>query len=381
MATKRDYYEILGVSKNASADEIKQAYRKLALQFHPDRNKDTGAEEKFKEISEAYAVLSDKQKRSTYDQYGHAGFDQRYSQEDIFRGANFGDFEDVFSKMGFGSGGFNDVFSSMFGFSTGGSRGGFGRRQGGKGEDLRADVEISLDEAFRGAKKQIRVEHDTLCKKCSGSGAEPGSDRINCGTCGGQGRVQQVQNLGGFGRFVSVGTCPACRGEGSIVGNKCADCRGKGKERKEETITVTIPAGVEDGTTLRVAGMGNSGRAGSGDMYVVVGVSENPRFSRDEDDLHTNLRVSFGTAALGSTAQIEGLDGKLSLTIPQGTQAGDVLRLKGEGMPKLGRKGRGDLYVKIAIDVPKNLSEKQKELIRQLEGLEKKKGLFDSMFR
>ncbi|MFA5106433.1 MAG: molecular chaperone DnaJ [Candidatus Micrarchaeia archaeon] len=375
MASKRDYYEVLGVQKTASVDEIKKAYRKLALEFHPDRNKSSDAEEKFKEISEAYAVLSDPEKRKIYDVSGHEGFDQRYSQEDIFRNANFSGFEDVFSSMGFGGGGMNDIFSAMFGFGP------QGRRSSGRGQDLSYQLGITLDEAFGGVKKEIEFEHYAQCGKCHGTGAEPGSRKSQCPTCGGSGQVRQAKNLGGFGRFVTVAACPKCRGAGSSYEKECGACEGSGRERKRERVDVEIPAGVETGSTLRLSGMGNAGSAGSGNLYIEVHVAPDPRFERDGPDLHTSAQINFPQAALGAKIDLPGIDGTVTLEVPAGTQSHEVLRLKGQGMPNLNRKGRGDLYVKIIVSTPKKLTEKQRELLRQLEGMEKKKGLFDNMFR
>ncbi len=375
MSEKRDYYEVLGVAKSAGVDEIKKAYRKLALEFHPDRNKSPDAEEKFKEISEAYAVLSDPKKRQIYDVSGHEGFDQRYSQEDIFRNADFSGFEDVFSRMGFG-GGMNDIFSAMFGFGEQG-----GGRQSGRGQDLSYQLGISLDEAFHGVKKEIRFEHYVACGKCNGSGAEPGSKKSQCATCGGSGQVRQAKNLGGFGRFVTVTTCPRCRGAGVSFDKACSSCEGSGRERKSERVDVEIPAGVETGSTLRLSGMGNAGSSSPGNLYIEVHVAPDTRFERDGSELHTSARITFPQAALGGKTDIEGIDGKVMLEIPAGTQSHEVLRLRGQGMPYLNRKGRGDLYVRIIVVTPTKLSGKQKELLKQLDGMEKKKGLFDSMFR
>ncbi|HQT44712.1 MAG TPA: molecular chaperone DnaJ [Candidatus Micrarchaeota archaeon] len=372
MATKRDYYEVLGVAKSAGVDEIKSAYRKLALEFHPDRNKNPDAEERFKEISEAYAVLSDPEKRKIYDVSGHEGFDQRYSQEDIFRNANFQGFEDVFSGS-FG-GDFNDIFGSMFGFGP--SPG----RQSGRGQDLRYQISISLDDAYKGAKKEIEFDHYAACQKCKGSGAEPGTAKNRCSTCGGSGQVRQAKNLGGFGRFVTVTTCPKCHGAGTSYEKECTKCEGTGKERKHEKIDVDIPAGVETGSTLRLSGMGNAGIGSSGNLYLEIHVAEDSRFERDGADLYTNATISYPQAALGAKIDISGIDGHVALEIPAGTQSTEVLRLRGQGMPYLNRKGKGDLYVKVIVQTPKKLTEKQKDLLRQLDGLEKKKGMFGGMF-
>ncbi len=370
MTTKRDYYEILGVSKSTPADEVKAAYRKLALEFHPDRNKNPEAEEKFKEISEAYAVLSDPEKKKIYDVSGHDGFDQRYSQEDIFRNANF---NDIFGNMGGGD--FNDVFSSMFGF------GGGGGRQSGRGEDLKYQILITLDDAFKGVKKEIQFDHSIPCKTCKGSGAQPGTSKNRCSTCNGAGQVRQAKNLGGFGRFVTVTTCPKCRGAGVAYEKECSACDGEGRERKHEKLDVDLPAGVDTGSTLRLSGMGNAGTSSAGNLYLEIHVAKDPRFDRDGADLHTSKIISFPQAALGAKVDVAGIEGTVALEIPAGTQSHETLRLRSQGMPYINRKGRGDLYVKILVQTPRKLNEKQKEILRELEGIDRKKGgLFDNMF-
>ena len=373
MGNKRDYYEILGVKKSASKDEIKDAYRALALKYHPDRNKDAGAEDRFKEISEAYAVLSDDEKRATYDQYGHSGFDQRYSQEDIFRNANF---EDLFREFGFGGMGgspLDDLFSSAF-F---GSR---GRRGRGRGADLRYDLHISLEEAASGMEKELSYRHNKRCERCKGNGAEPGSKISACQKCGGRGQVQVVKRLGAFGSFTSVTTCPACAGNGSRPEKVCQECNGSGSQITNEKISVDIPAGVDTGSQLRLAGLGERGPGSNGDLYVFVTVKEHPVFRREEDDIYLESPVSFSQAALGAEIEVPTLTGKANLQIPPGTQTNTVLRMRGEGMPRVHGRGKGDQLVRVIVRTPTNLSEKQKKLLSDL-GDTPKKGFFDGMFR
>jgi molecular chaperone DnaJ len=316
MPTKRDYYEILGVGKSASKDELKDAYRTLALKFHPDRNKETGAEERFKEISEAYAVLSDDQKRAAYDQYGHAGFDQRYSQEDIFQNAHF---EDIFRDMGASFGGSGSPFDEMF-FSS--IFGGGGRRRGpSRGADLRYDVSISLEDAAKGLEQEIRYKHNARCERCSGSGAEPGSKVVKCPKCHGQGQVQTTKRLGPFGSFTSVSTCQECAGNGEAPEKHCRDCRGSGSTIKDEKVSVEIPAGVDTGSRLRLSNLGERGAGGNGDLYVFVHVKDHQLFKREEENIHLQLPIGFAQAALGAEVEVPTLWGKTKLKIPAGTQS------------------------------------------------------------
>ncbi|MCX8195153.1 MAG: molecular chaperone DnaJ [Candidatus Micrarchaeota archaeon] len=373
MATKRDYYEILGVRRNATKEEIKNAYRELALKYHPDRNKSPDAEEKFKEISEAYAVLSDDEKRAAYDQFGHAGFDQRYSQEDIFRGVNF---EDLFREFGFGFGSpaIDDLFfSSFFGSPL---RGG---RRSGRGADLRYDLEISLEEAARGTAKEISFKRNRACARCGGSGAEPGSKIARCQKCGGSGQIRSSRRLGAFGSFTSVSTCPACAGNGERPEKECRDCRGSGAQIYTEKISVEIPAGVEDGSQLRVAGMGERGPSSPGDLYIFVHVKEHPVFKREGADVYIEVPISFAQAALGADIEVPTLSGKARLKIPAGTQTHTIFRMRGEGLPRPHGRGKGDQLVRVIVKTPTNLNEKQKKALAEL-GDAPKKGLFDSMF-
>lgn len=375
MTTKRDYYEILGVKKSASKDELKSAYRTLALKYHPDRNKEAGAEDKFKEISEAYAVLSDDEKRATYDQYGHAGFDQRYSQEDIFRNANF---EDVFREFGFSFGGgagspFDDLFSQAF-FGT------RPQRRSGRGADLRYDIHISLDEAAKGVAKEISFRRNKACEHCKGNGAEPGSKILTCQKCGGQGQVQSNRRLGPFGSFTSITTCPSCAGNGKKPEKECKECRGSGRQLATEKIQVDIPAGVDTGSQLRLSGLGERGSSSAGDLYVFVNVAEHPVFKRDEDDIHIDTPIGFAQAALGAEIEVPTLSGKAKLKIPAGTQTHTVFRMKGEGMPSVHGGRKGDQFVRVIVRTPSNLSEKQKKALSDLGDIPKK-GVFDDMFR
>jgi molecular chaperone DnaJ len=377
MATKRDYYEILGVPRNATKDQIKDAYRTLAMKYHPDRNKSPNAEERFKEISEAYAVLSDDEKRAAYDQYGHAGFDQRYSQEDIFRNVNF---EEIFRDFGFpfGEGGspFEDMlFSSFFGGSP------RGRRASGRGADLRYDLHITLEEAARGTKKEISYEHTKKCERCGGSGAEPGSRIATCPTCKGRGQVQSVKRMGPFGSFTSISTCPSCAGRGSKPEKECRVCRGSGAVLTAEKVSVDIPAGVDTGSQLRLRGMGEQGPSSPGDLYVFIHVREHPLFRREGDDIYLETPISFSQAALGAEIEVPTLSGKARLKIPAGTQTHTLFRMRGEGVPSVRGGRRGDQIVRVIVRTPTNLSEKQKKLLSELGDNSPKKGFIDSMFR
>ncbi|HSB46716.1 MAG TPA: molecular chaperone DnaJ [Candidatus Bilamarchaeum sp.] len=366
---KRDYYEVLGVARGAGADEIKSAYRKLAMKFHPDRNKEPAAAERFKEISEAYAVLSDEKKRAQYDQYGHAGFDRMYSEEDIFRSADFRGFEDIFGDMeGFGP--FGSMFSSMFG--------GFGRERADYGANLETEVEITLEEAAKGVKKDISYHRSKACPRCRGEGSEPGSARKTCTGCNGRGQVRQTRRAGPMA-FYTVTTCGKCRGEGSIVENPCTGCGGSGKTSENEHIKVSIPPGVQSGMRLRLGDMGEYGTDGPGDLFVRIFIRQHQKFGRDGDDLKIDMPISFARAAMGGDLEVPTLFGKDRLHIPAGTESHTIFRLKGEGMPRLGRGGKGDLLVRAIIEVPKRLTKKQREALEEFEKetKEKKKGFFD----
>jgi molecular chaperone DnaJ len=369
MAAKRDYYEVLGVQKNASSDDLKRAYRKLAFEYHPDRNKSHDAEGRFKEISEAYAVLSDADKRAAYDRFGHEGFSQQYSQEDIFRGAHSEDMDEIFREFGFRSP-FGDIFGSFFGSSMGGRK----RRE--YGADIYYETEITLEEVAKGTKKEMEAMHSKTCKRCRGERAEPGSEVRKCEACNGHGQVQQTRSMGPM-RFVTVATCSRCKGQGIAITQPCKDCRGSGISYEKEKIRVDIPAGIENGSQLRLEGMGEQGRDGQGDLYVTVYVKPHGIFERDGNDLWVEAQLSFSRAALGTSIEVPTLFGKANLHIPPGTQSHTVLRLKGEGLPHLRSGRKGDEYVRVVVKVPEKLTTKQKELLKEFEEESgKKHGLF-----
>lgn len=353
MASKRDYYEILGVRKTASADEIKTAYRVLAKKYHPDVAKEKGTEENFKEINEAYEALSDPQKRQLYDQFGHSGVQ---GQPGGFRqGAggfqgfeNFGDFGDVFG----------DIFENVF---TGGR--GQAKQRRNRGEDLQVRVTVTLSETAAGAQKTFKVNHSRVCQKCSGSGAKPGTSAKTCTQCRGSGTVHFRQ-----GFFSLSQTCPRCQGEGKAVDNPCDTCRSLGNVRVTEPITVRIPAGVQEGTALRVSGAGEAGPHGgpAGDLFVVIHQESDPRFERRDDDLILEEKISITQAALGSELEVPAIDGKVTLRIPPGTQTGTVFRVRERGIPHLSGRGKGDMLVKILVEVPQRLTDKQKDILKEL---------------
>jgi molecular chaperone DnaJ len=356
MAEKRDYYEVLGVARTASKEEIKDAYRKRAMQYHPDRNKSADAEEKFKEISEAYAVLSDDQKRVQYDHLGHAGFDQRYTTEDIFRGA---DFESVLRDLGFGFG-FDDLFSAFFGGR------GF-RTRVSRGQDLAYDLDITLEEAAKGVEKEIEVPRTEKCDVCRGTGARPGTSPRTCPKCNGSGSVRNVTRSG-FGTFVRVVPCTTCGGRGTIIDSPCPKCRGTGLVRRERKIAVKVPAGIDEGYQLRLHGQGETPPNGGspGDLYVLIHLLPHQYFKRREDDLLFRLKIGFPHAALGTEISVPTLDGNTDVKIRPGTQPGEIVKLKGKGMPRFRGYGRGDLLVRVDVEVPEKLSQQQKVLIKEL---------------
>ena len=344
MSDKRDYYEVLGVGREASADEIRKAYRRLARQYHPDVNKDADAEERFKEINEAYEVLSDEEKRPAYDRFGHRGVQ-----------GGVGDFSG-FSDL-------TDIFESFFG--------GFGGAQAQKGprpgEDLRANVVLSFEEAAFGTEKEVEVEHLALCATCAGSGAEPGSKPIRCVECGGTGQVRRMRSSL-FGSFVNVSTCPRCGGQREVNPNPCHECRGQQRVRSKKRLTVTIPPGVDDGTRVRIAGEGNAGIDGGppGHLYVFLGVKPHAYFRRKDNDIYLNITVNFAQAALGDEILVPTLDGDAPLTVPAGTQTGQSFTIRGKGVPHLRRDGRGDELVTVFVATPTNLSAEQKRLLQEL---------------
>jgi molecular chaperone DnaJ len=362
MATKRDYYEILGVKKNATLDEIKKAYREMALRYHPDRvphEQKKEAEEKFKEISEAYAVLSDSQKRALYDQYGHAGIDQRYAYEDIFKGADFSSVFQDLGDFGFGGGLFDEIFSDL-GFDIFGGRQRQGSRRLRRGRDLEIAIDITLEEASLGIEKAITVPRYEVCPTCSGSGAKPGTRKITCPQCKGSGRT-----VVSSGFFQLAQTCSRCRGEGSTLQTPCPDCSGEGRQKVTRKIKVKIPAGVDTGSSLRIKGEGEAGTADRGDLYVVIEVRAHPAFQRHNNDILTETAVSLTKAILGGEIEVPTLNGKVTMKIPAGTQSGRIFRLKGKGMPDLHGRGIGDELARVNVDIPKYLTPEQRKLIEE----------------
>jgi len=360
---KRDYYEVLGVIKSASAEEIKKAYRKLALKHHPDRNKDDkAAEEKFKEASEAYHVLSDKKRRTNYDQFGHAAFEGVGGRGGF---SNF-DFSDIFSDI-FGSDPLDDFFEGFGGARRRGRR----KSSDYRGEDLRYDLSISLEDAYNGKKQEINFSSSDKCGKCDGYGTEPGSKPISCSLCGGQGQVRSSQ-----GFFTIQQTCPECAGSGEQISDPCKTCRGIGKKQSKKKIFTNIPKGVDDGTRIRLSGKGEAGikGAGSGDLYIFISIKPHSIFQRSEENLFFEFPISLANAALGSTIEVPTIDGgKAKVKIPAGTQNGKQFRLRGKGMPMIRNKGYGDLYIQATTEVPVSLTKEQKNLLEQFKKLEDSK--------
>jgi len=356
MTTKRDYYEILSVERNASGDVIKRAYRKLAVKFHPDKNPDDPhAEEKFKELGEAYDVLMDEQKRAAYDRYGHAAFAQGG------RGGGFHDpfdiFREVFSGAGGGGGG---IFETFFG-------GGAAQADGSqRGSDLRYDMQITLEEAAFGVEKEIEVRKLDTCEKCSGSGAAPGSRAVTCPTCRGRG---QVVSSRGF--FQVSQTCPRCRGLGEVIEQPCAACDGEGRIEKTSRVKIKIPAGIAHGSRLRSTRNGEAGIRGGdqGDLYIVVHIKEHPIFQREDDNLFCEVPISFATAALGAEVPVPTLEGKASLKVPAGTQSGQSFKLRGKGVVHVGGRERGDLYARLLVEVPTDLNAEQRQKLEEFAAL------------
>jgi molecular chaperone DnaJ len=360
---KRDYYEVLGVARDAGEDDLKKAYRKLAMQWHPDRNQgNTEAEAKFKELNEAYDVLKDAEKRAAYDRFGHAAFEQGGPGG----GGGFG------GGGPFGGGGFEDIFEEMFGRFGGGGRG--QRAAAGRGADLRTQVEVSLEEAFAGAKKTIRFATSVSCEACKGVGAEGGaaSGVQTCGTCQGSGKVRAQQ-----GFFLVERTCPTCGGAGRTIKNPCKICRGSGRVQRERSLNVSVPAGVDDGTRIRLSGEGEAGQRGApaGDLYVDIAVRPHPIFQRDGANILVRVPLRMTQAALGGHVEVPSIDGGRSkVTIPAGTQTGDQFRLRGKGFSVLRSAARGDMYVQVMVETPQNLSPKQRELLEQFEAEAEKGG-------
>jgi molecular chaperone DnaJ len=354
---KKDYYEILGVPKEASLADIKKAYRSLALKYHPDRVPEAEkkvAEEKFKEMSEAYGVLSDAQKRKMYDQYGHSGIDQNYTSEDIFRGADFS------SVFGEGGTNLNDILSQMFGGGGDVFGGGGGGRRSSRGRNIEYETEITLEEAYAGVKKTLKVPRHEHCQVCNGTGAKSPNDMKTCPTCRGQG---QVVMSNGFFRMAQ--TCSQCQGRGKIVKEACANCHGRGVVRVTRNIEVNIPPGVDSDSQLRVRGEGEVGSGGPGDLFLYIKVVPHPVFKRNGPDLHMDLRVSFVKATLGGEVTVPTLSGDLSMKIPAGTQSGKVFRLKEKGVPDVHGHGRGDLYARVMVEVPVKLTGQQRTILEE----------------
>jgi molecular chaperone DnaJ len=359
--TKRDYYEVLGVTKNAGGEDIKKAYRKLAMKYHPDRNPgDAEAELKFKECAEAFEVLSDDAKRARYDQYGHQGVQGTHDYSHMDTSDIFSMFEEIFGGMGFG------------GMGGGGRQ----RQRGGpqRGYDLETHVELTMAEVASGAEKTIEFEKNELCDTCSGTGAKPGTTPVVCQTCGGQGRVAQ-QGFGGMFRMVT--NCPTCRGKGTTIRDKCPACIGNGRVQKAKKVTVKIPPGVQEGQAVRIAGEGEAGDAGGppGDLHCYIVVKPHPVFTRHNSDLVCQVPISFTVAALGGTIEVPTLKGPGTLDVPAGTQHGDVFKMKGKGLPELRTSKVGDEVVQVLVEVPRKLTEKQKELLRQFATTEDDKAL------
>jgi molecular chaperone DnaJ len=368
MSNKRDYYEVLGVQKNATKEEIKNTYRKLALQYHPDRNKSPGAEEKFKEISESYAVLSDDEKRKRYDTYGHVG------AEEVFRGSE-ANFNEIFKDMGFG--GVRDIFEQIFG-GRGGFSGssndpfGFGFSFGGgrrKGRDIIYDAELSLEEILKGKKDEIDLPKLSNCDNCGGSGAAPGTKPRKCSVCNGQGQTRRVYSQNRFSTFVSLEPCQTCQGQGEIIDKPCSICDGSGKVKRNKNIKLEIPPGVQDGMTLQLRGEGEPSETGSpGDLLIRIHVKPHPRFERlEEGHLLYNLDLKFTELALGTEVRVPTLDGQEKLKIPQGTQPNTILKIKGKGLPRYGSYGKGDQLVRINVKIPTLLNDTQKLLLKELD--------------
>ena len=363
---KRDYYEVLGVPQNASEEEIRKAFRRRAMEYHPDRNKRPDAGERFKEVSEAYQILSDPQKRAQYDRFGHAG---------VGAGGFARDFEgfDIF-------GGFGDIFDSFFGDFT-------GRRRAGpvQGADLHQEVTLTLEEAAFGAEQVVEVQRAEFCERCGGSGAEPGTSPVTCSTCGGTGQVRRSERSL-FGAFTQVAVCPACKGKGEVIPSPCNRCHGTGKERRKRKVEVRIPSGVEDGTRVRLTGEGDAGAYGGtpGNLYITVHVAKHALFQREGTTLLHELPINYAQAALGDEVEVPTLTGTTKVRIPAGTQPGAIFRVKGEGVPELHGRRRGDLLVRVNLVVPTSLDAEERELVEELgrrlgkgDGRGGEKGFFD----
>ena len=371
---KKDYYEVLGISKDASEQEIKKAYRKMAMKYHPDKNQgNKESEEQFKEVNEAYEVLSDPQKRRTYDQFGHAGFSGGgFGQGGFSGGQGFGGFEDMFG----------DIFGDMFG---GGSRG--SRKNGPrKGADMRLRMELKFEEAAFGVEREISIQREEECDTCHGSGAKPGTNSNTCPTCKGSGEVRQTTRTP-FGNMMNVAQCPNCHGAGTIIEHKCDTCSGQGRVRKAKKLNVKIPAGVDDGATIKMSSEGQLGLKGGprGDLYIIINVIPHKLFERDGYNVYLEMPITFVQAALGDEVEVPTLDGKVKYKIPEGTQSGTVFRLRGKGIQHLRSSQRGDQLIRVNVEVPKKLSDKQKDLLKDfaketgVEVNEQSKNFFDKV--
>ena len=359
MSTKRDYYEVLGVQKNASQDEIKSQYRKLALKFHPDRNKSPDAPEYFKEVSEAYAVLSDLEKRKIYDTYGHAGVDNRYSAEDIFRGSRV-NFEDIFGS------GFESIFESIFGgggFRFGGfDFGGFGRE---RGADLVYNTTITLEDVLKGKREEIELPREVDCDNCKGSGCAPGTSLRTCSVCNGHGQVRTSRSSG-FSTFVTVQPCNTCRGQGKIIERPCSKCKGSGKQKATRIFSFEIPAGIETGE-YRIKGEGQVIQNGiNGDLIVRIKVKPHDKFKRDGADIFYDENISMIDVTLGRTLVVPTLEGTEKISVEPGSQPNTIIKLKGKGLPRQEGKGRGDEYVRLVVNIPEKLDKHQRKLLEEL---------------
>ncbi len=350
MPPKRDYYEVLGVPRDASAEDIKKAFRKLAFQHHPDRNNHDGAEEKFKEINEAYQVLSDPQKRSAYDRFGHAGANT------FGGGQGFGDF---------GFGGAGSIFEDFYEFFSGAAAS--ARRAPRRGADIRARVTLTLEEAAMGCEREIEVSRVEICSECQGSGARPGTQPVKCAECNGSGRVQHTQQTI-FGRFTNVSPCPRCEGEGRVISEPCSRCRGTGREKVRHKTSVKIPAGIDDGNEIRLSGQGDIGERGgvAGNLYILVSVTPHKIFKREGNSILYDLPINFAQAALGAEVIVPTLYGDEKLKIPPGSQTGQIFKLRGKGVANLNRIGRGDEIIRLVVVTPEKLSKKQKQLLEEL---------------
>ncbi len=357
----KDYYEILGVSKDASEEEIKDTYRSLALKYHPDRNKSSDAEEKFKEISEAYAVLSDEEKRKQYDMFGYAGISDRYTREDIFRGVDFGD---IFRDLGFGFSGFRDIFERFFADHDWGWQG------PARARDIGFNLEITLEEAAAGTEKIVSVPHIEICNVCKGNGAKPGTSPKTCSECKGSGQIRYSQSANNDHiLFTQIVPCSKCKGKGKIIESLCKKCNGNGKVQGQHKVRIKIPAGVESGGVLRLTSEGDIGENGNtrGDLYVTLYIKPHKIFQRRGNDVICEVQISITQAALGTKIKVPTLDGSAVLKIPSGTQPGEVFRLKEKGLPNIDRSGRGNQLVVISIHTPTKLTTRQKELLQEFE--------------